>query len=560
MEVGVKTLSPEEFKIWLQEQVRKQEVAQVMSLVGSRGDLSVTVDVCSWRFKEGKEVVGEDGTLRYQVVNLPPASVSRYLAKHSFTVPLEGLGRILVAPIPSFKELVGSEKPQQISGSEVDHVPTLTFHSAVKGRPYTFKSQGASRPGTMLASPTLAISVAHSFPLARPNAPTSVSTYLSGLGVDVTSSFYPTRVLASSVSRSFGASRLVVKTIFNHSPVAEPPAIEISHARRVSQRGSVFMTFYTGPTKWPSAISQLFSRPGPASNFTIGYMSGSLIPGEEDDEVTKSSKALPGMSRSKKTESWSIIGSAGLMLGGEQLGLQYGRTFYVGTPIGSERIRVGSRGPPTKAHTGIRLSAEGSFGLMGLLSWDLKASRKVFTYSSVGVGVGIGAGSGAGGRNGVIFKVHWSRLGQQISIPLVVAPFPELESLVYATMIPVVGYVLLEAFLLRPYERRHRKKQIERYKSGMKLKMEKRKKKAEENIEMFREAAGRRQSAQSASGGLVIISAGYGVRGKPGEWVDVTISLAMLVTKDGQMVIPKKFNKVSFSLPAQTPLGGRTRA
>lgn len=541
-------MSPEEFKVWLQDQVRKQKVTEVMSLVNSKGHINVKLDVSGLQFKEAIEVVGPNGVKRFQIKTIPPVKLTEYFVRHSFTVPLESLGEILITPFPTFKKSVEMNDPQKQTKAQKRNPPGLTLTAFLAGVPVKAKNNQQ----TYVASPGLSVQIGHSFPQLLPNSPLSIASILAGLDLEATSTIFPQRVFSASVSKNFGASRLVLKPIFNSSPLLVPPVLEASYASSVGKRGNFFIQYNSGAaSKWPSAVTQLLSGPAFTSHLTIGYTIMPIVgtPTVDDDDDAEGPQYFHTEKRtkSKATEMWRVTATAGIVIGGGQLGLSWGRTYFIGTPIGSPSPSDPAAkllGKPR--NEGIRMNVDATVGLAGGVVINARASRKIFTHTRMGVGIGIG---GTTGKDGVVLSVNWSRLGQKITVPIAIAPIPETASILYGTLIPFVGYALLEGFYLRPRQRKLKRREVEKIKRQFMVKVAKSRKNAGEIVELMRESVELSQQKRKEEGGLVIIKAEYGVKGKVGEWADVTIALAGLVEGD-QVVIPRGLNKVSPSCPS----------
>lgn len=547
-------MDPEEFKIWLQEQVRKHKVAEVMSLVNSRGDITVALDVSGLQFQEAMEVIGPNGMKRLQFVDVQPVKLTKYTARHSFTVPLESLGRILTTPLPTFKKSVANIESQKKPMIQAQATPGLTLTAFLGGIPV----MTSNNQQTYLASPGLSAQINHSFPPVHPEAPRSISSVLSGLDIETNSTIFPYRVFSTSISKSFGSSRLIVKPIFNYSPLLVPPVLETTYASSVGKRGNFFIQYNSGAAaQWPSAISQILAGPPFTSHLTIGYTMmptvGTPTADDDDTEEDDPSKYLRTKKhgRSKATETWRVTATAGRLVGGGQMGLSWGRTYFIGTPIGSSSIDPIARARGKPKGEGIRINIDATVALMGTMVINLRASRNIFKHTRMGVGIGIG---GTSGRDGVVFSINWFRLGQRITIPIAIAPIPETNSILYATIVPFVAYALLEGLYLRPRQHKLKRKEVEKTKRQLIVRVAKNRKKAEEMVELMRSSVEASQQRKKEIGGLVIIEAGYGVKGKDGEWADVTVALAALMDDD-QVVVPRGLNKViPYVFASQIPL------
>lgn len=534
--VGVKAMDPDEFKLWLQEQVRKQKVTEVMSLVNSRGDITIALDISGLQFREAVEVVGPNGRRGLQLRTMPLLKLTKYFVRHSFTVPLEGLGGLLMAPFPAMLRGPAAKGESSQKPKPQNH-PTLTLAAFLGGIPVRTKSN----QHTYIASPGLSAHLAHSFAAVHPSTPRCLASVLAGLDLEVASTILPERVVSTSISKSFGSSRLTVKPIFNTSPLQAPPIIEASYASSVGRRSSFFLQYNSGATpQWPSATSQLLAGPPPTSYLTIGFTllpPGGVPPAEDNDDNDAPPPAPSKFhTRSKATETWRVTATAGVLVGGGQLGLSWGRTFFLGTRIGAAPLPDLATGPH---HQGIRLNADVTLSAAVGVALSVRASRRIFTHTRVGVGLGIG---GASGKD-VVLSLTWGRLGQKITIPVVIAPVPDVASVVYAALVPIAAYGLLEGLYLRPREKRLRGTEAAARKRRVAARVVRCRRRAEEVVELMREPVAAAQKRRRERGGLVVVEAAYG---REGEWADVTVAVAALMEGD-QVVIPRGVTKVCIS-------------
>lgn len=544
--VGVKAMDPDEFKLWLQEQIRKQKVTEVMSLVNSRGDITIALDISGLQFREAVEVVGPNGRRGLQLRTMPLLKLTKYFVRHSFTVPLEGLGALLMAPFPAMLRgpAAKGEPSQKPKPSQNQSHPALTLAAFLGGIPVRTKNN----QHTYIASPGLSAHLAHSFAAVHPSTPRCLASVLAGLDLEVASTIFPERVVSTSVSKSFGSSRLTVKPIFNTSPLRAPPIIEASYASSVGRRSSFFLQYNSGATpQWPSATSQLLAGPPQTSYLTIGFtlLPPGGVPPAEDNDDNDAPPPAPSKthSRSKATETWRITATAGVLVGGGQLGLSWGRTFFLGTRIGAAPLPDPATGP---RHQGIRVNADVTLSAAVGATLNVRASRRIFTHTRVGVGLGVGGVSG----KDVVLSLTWGRLGQKIAIPVVIAPVPDVASVVYAGLVPIVAYGLLEGLYLRPREKRLQGAEAAARKRRVAARVVRCRRRAEDVVELMREPVAAAQRRRRERGGLVVVEAAYG---REGEWADVTVAVTALMEGD-QVVIPRGVTKVCISfLPSCPP-------
>ncbi|KAI5854216.1 hypothetical protein BZA05DRAFT_472849 [Tricharina praecox] len=544
-QLGVRPMSPEQFKFWLEENMRKQKAEQLEELVASHGKVEATVDVSGLWFSQVMLHQQKDGRYTAEELQPPVGAITRYVVKHSFNIPLEEFARILEAPLPtSVKGLwEGVERPRPAKHETAPRPkPMLTFDCALDGAPPR-KGRKASPnhlPQSVFASTSFTATLMHMFPNLPPDAPRSVASLLAGNQFAISARVLPSPVVTAQVSRAFGQNALTTSATFIGIPRWEKaPIVETNFTRRLAVRHSVFVGVNTGGTTWLANFSELFSLPrfgsvrsGYASlGYTFHPISSALEEASENAESGTSKMPSSRASRSKRTETYTASVTAGLLAAGIQAKLSWGRTFFVGTPVTSAITPGKPRSP-----VGIRLGLETTLHVTGAAQYTVKASRRFFENTTCGVAATMG---GSSGKGGVIISLSWSRLGQRFSLPVILAPIPDNKFMIYATALPFAAYVATELFWLRPRERKLRAKEVARLRKALHYKTRRRKRAAEEAAEIMAPSVKRKMDAERETGGLVIVNATYG---DEATRADVTIALAALV-EGGQLVLPRGVDK-----------------
>lgn len=132
-------------------------------------------------------------------------------------------------------------------------------------------------------------------------------------------------------------------------------------------------------------------------------------------------------------------------------------------------------------------------------------------------------------------SIYWSRLGQRISLPLLISPQAHisLSNVFWAAALPFTSLAALQLLLRRP--RIRRKPEISEAK--IQLSIARRRYEADHITVLLANPVEARQKRQMSLGGLVILSAKFGVVDEQAAWVgdvaDVTIALASLVEDTG---------------------------
>jgi len=544
-QLGAKSMSPEQFKFWLEENMRKQRAEQLEELVMSRGKVEATVDVSGLWFSQLILRKQKDGKYTTEEMQPPVGAITQYLVKHSFQVPLEQLARLIETPLPTSIGgfFGGGERPRPSKREAAPRPkPMLTFDCALDGMPPRKgrKANPAQLPQSVFASTSFTATLIHVFPNLPPDSPRSVASLLAGNRLAISARVLPSPVVTAYISRGFGQNALATTATFIGIPRWEKaPIIETNVTRRLAVRHSVFLGVNTGGPTWLSNFTELFSLPRHGSirsGFaSMGYIfhpiSSALDQASESTEGSASKMPSSPASRSKRTETYTVSVTAGLLAAGIQAKTSWGRTFFVGTPVTSTFTPGKKRTP-----AGIRLGLETTLHVTGAAQYTVKASRKFFENTVCGVAATMG---GSSGKGGVIISLSWSRLGQRFSLPVILAPIPNAKFMLYATAVPFAAYVAAELLWLRPREQKLRTKEVARLRKTLRSKTFRRRRAAEEAAEIMAPSVERKMDAERQAGGLVIVDATYGDEETK---ANVTIALAALV-EGRQLTIPKGVDK-----------------
>lgn len=222
--------------------------------------------------------------------------------------------------------------------------------------------------------------------------------------------------------------------------------------------------------------------------------------------------------------------------------LRYGRDIFSSfSPAQSAVLPPGNR-----AHSGSGFRAEIELGFSK--SWlyahrpgylALRALKRIGRFSKIGFEVGVSPWN-------VHLSLYWSRLGQRISIPFLLATKSNVstELVFWATVLPFFCFGVAEILNRRRAMRRLRGGR-EQSSRAAKLQdyVARRRAEADELTVVLANGVEPRQRAERQVGGLVILSAKYSVKGAPSEEVaDVTVAVAALVD-GGELLIPKELRK-----------------
>lgn len=541
-QMGPKTMSAEDFKHWLQQAAKKQQTDDIEALVGSKGSIKVGLDVSGLRYDTITR--GKNGIPVLQPI--PPVLLTNFAVKKSFQVPLVGLGQALNTPLPAALQPAGTvDVPHKGAEQEIENAPTLTVSASVGGAPFPTKDTAqfkaiplfAVRP-TLIGATSLGLSLEHNFPALPPNAPRSVASVLAGNGITVYTGVFPAPALSAQVGRSFGANQFAVQSTFFQVPFISAPAtttVQLSRVLGLRHRLLAVVRNDNSSGQYPSSLWSMFLPPptgvrqGMAS---LGYTYTPLPPGIDDDRKSR---------RSKNSETYSATISAGLLAGGGMVKFSWERTFFVCTPIGAPSPSPSSPSSSQTStaaeddRTGIRLGAEYTRSLTAT-AFSIGASRAIFTHSHLGLRLSIGGVTGTGG---ITLALTWTRLGQRLALPVVIAPVRDVRVIAFATAVPTLLYLALEAAYLRPRQRRRHDADRAAYADRARHRVLRARHAALQAQELMRVVAERRADEERQRGGLVVDAAYYGARGR---WADVTVPL-MAAVEAGQLVVPRAVRK-----------------
>lgn len=174
-------------------------------------------------------------------------------------------------------------------------------------------------------------------------------------------------------------------------------------------------------------------------------------------------------------------------------------------------------------------------------------------FSTAGIEVGVS-------RHSLHLSIHWSRLNQRVSLPVVFCPsvFSTPSLIFWAGVLPLAGLSVIE-LLRQQWRRWHRVSKPEPTPPHlMQASIALRRLQADNILVLLSGPVEAFQKRHASLGNLVILSAKYGVRDDNGSWAseevaDVTVALAALVDRDGRLIIPqgiRKGNLLGFWDPA----------
>ncbi|KAK3996881.1 hypothetical protein QBC44DRAFT_316789 [Cladorrhinum sp. PSN332] len=269
-----------------------------------------------------------------------------------------------------------------------------------------------------------------------------------------------------------------------------------------------------------------------------------------DSELSKKSKKKKARRDDDDGSSWTI--SAGLTPGNAATYLRYSWdlfAWFVSSSSGSSSQKRKSSSSSFRTEVELAGTARKDFFLA------FRALRLVGRYSKAGLEVGLSPTS-------LHLSLYWSRLGQRISLPFVVASGSRAKAistriLFWSTVFPFAAFAAWEVYVQKRKKDKMRENQrrLQRARDLVNEYVARARAEADEATGVLAPGVEGRQVEERHKGGLVILSAKYGVRDAPPEEVaDVTIAVAALVDS-GRLVIPKGLKKgklLGFWDPAPT--------
>ncbi|WWC90847.1 uncharacterized protein L201_005784 [Kwoniella dendrophila CBS 6074] len=161
---------------------------------------------------------------------------------------------------------------------------------------------------------------------------------------------------------------------------------------------------------------------------------------------------------------------------------------------------------------------------------------------------------------GIIMKFKFNRLGQRLSIPILLSERLSPNVLFFSTIIPAVSYLGAYRYVILPRKKRRLKERITELREENKEFIVQKKGEALDAISLMERDVEKRIKAERERNGLIIVSAHYGLSSSfttrgiiqsekdEEEIIDVTIPVQALV-QDGKLYIPGgkgKFNIIGF--------------
>ncbi|KAJ5507298.1 hypothetical protein N7527_009441 [Penicillium freii] len=595
-DVGVKAMSPDQFRRWFLKTMKKRERKAVESLVSSKGGITLGINAASMIS------VDEDDDVQFHI---PSPQVSSYGVSYNFKTPV------------SLPQLWGTaDKEEETSGVETDSGEDVqeeevedmqvTWNAGITGglaRPVkkvTVEYEDGTEGEEKFQMPPILAAQNFQFgATVTPNFKNLVGTkgiwakhpfsLLGDSQVSFDALLLPVPTLKANIARAFQPIpgtrpfQVSMTSIHTRSLDETAPSFEVQISREIAKKKIGVITWSSGVVDWPDFLLRWFPSLGmgaqsaiasanEVSNLQIGLISlpkegQAAIDFDDDDEEESGDMEDDVRHLLKKkrqidqsAESWQTYLQA--TPAGGAFVLNYSRNLFSGKPADDPvKTEWSSEGyfpmPSMDQARAVRLEISSVVGLDMSLNWTIKGVRRVGEYTRVGLGIGIA-------DKGIMMTVSWSRLGQSINLPINVCPANESTNGAAAltAIFPWLAYCAIEFGYIRPRDKKLRRQAAARRHRELKKLIPKKREESLQAIELMTDQVQRRQAREEAQQGLVILKAEYGyippVNKKPKSGfaeprvIDVTIPVAALVNR-GQLVIPGKsikFQILGFHDPA----------
>ncbi|KAF7716415.1 Uncharacterized protein PECH_005292 [Penicillium ucsense] len=576
-QVGVKAMSPQEFRRWFTRTMKRRERKALQDLVNSHGSITLGLNA------ETTIRVDEDDDM---TIHIPERVVPvSYAAKVSFDSPLS---------LPSFRsnakaDTIADEQktdPDSEQDDEVSQSPVqVTFQAGIAGnivhRTQEAKAEFADGTEEDIKIPLPPVVVANNVNLGvnlKPNMTELIGTkgiwknrYWSTLRestVLVEANVLPLPLLRTTVARAFQPIpgikpfQVTTKTTLMRSLLESPPSLEVHVTKEIAERKLAFCAWSSGTWYYPDflldnfffrgmTVADMYAFSGDLSSLQVGLISlpkqttQTISMDDDDVDVEEESAARRPKNRADSSaESWQTF--IQVSPGGGGLSLMYSRNLFSGTPADdlakSEWTEEGYspvmniEGPrAVRVELTTTVSPDLSF------TWNLKGTRRVGEFTRMGLGIGLT-------HQGILMTVGWTRLGQSLNLPLVLCSKDEAthDAAILAGIFTWASYLAIEFGYIRPRDRKLRREQVARRHNQLKKLIPKKRGESEQAIQMMTDQVRRRQLKEHDQDGLVIDRAEYGYwpptdrkprRGlEEARVADVLYPVANLVER-GQLVI-----------------------
>ncbi|KAF9423309.1 hypothetical protein BGZ94_008349 [Podila epigama] len=182
-----------------------------------------------------------------------------------------------------------------------------------------------------------------------------------------------------------------------------------------------------------------------------------------------------------------------------------------------------------------RVRVGGSMSTVAGINASIGGDRQVTDHTKVGLAVEVGL------SGGIVFNIKVKRLGQSITVPIVLSADFNPKIAFWAIAAPICAITAVDVGYVKPKRRRERAEKIHELRQVHAEFIANQKKEAEEAMELLRESTARKTKQEREKDGLVIVEALYGNL-NAGLVADVTIAVQALVN-NSQLSMPAGHSK-----------------
>ncbi|EPS34485.1 hypothetical protein PDE_09449 [Penicillium oxalicum 114-2] len=536
-QVGVKAMSPAEFRLWFMRTMKKRERKALQDLVAGHGSITLGLNA------ESTIRVDEDDDI---TIHLPDSVIpASYAAKVSFNTPLRlpGFG---TRSADDGKQDEQQETPD--GDEELESSVNVNFHAGIVGNIIHRVQEGRATyddgKEEDIKIPLPPIVIANDVSLGAtitPNMGELIGTkglwnnrFFSTLRdstVLVEANVLPLPLLRTTVVRAFQPIpgikpfQVTAKTTVVRSLLDSPPSVEVHVTKEIATRKLAFCAWSSGLLLYPDflldnfffrgmTVEDMYANAGELSSLQMGLIAlpkqaTQTAPMDEDD-IDPDSGDVRGKKgqANRAAESWQTFVT--VSPGGGGLSLLYSRNLFSGTPtddLAKSEWSDEGYSPMMKLEgpRAVRMELSTTVNADLSFNWNLKGTRRVGEFSRMGVGIGLT-------HQGILMTVGWTRLGQSLNLPIIICSKDEAvhDAAIWASILTWASYLAIEFGYVRPRDRKQRREQVARRHNQLKKLIPKKRAESEQAIQMMIDQVQRRQSRELNQDGLVIDRAEYG--------------------------------------------------
>ncbi|GAA5954100.1 hypothetical protein JCM3765_005290 [Sporobolomyces pararoseus] len=208
-----------------------------------------------------------------------------------------------------------------------------------------------------------------------------------------------------------------------------------------------------------------------------------------------------------------------------------------------------SGGWGTTVLSGFRIGLNGVVTSTGAVSLGWNVDRRVTENVKTGLGLDVGV------NGAMTLKLRIIRLGQRITLPIIVSTSFDPKLFTTLTVIPAIGIITTNHYLLAPRRKRKLSSKLKELRKEHEEYIREKREEALQAQELVKDYVAKRVRDEESKNGLIIEEAIYGVlesiEEKPESdleqrWFNVTLALqALLPPSSSQLVIPQGRSKSS---------------